>query len=167
MLAFNDVNRQSPLPMLAKLKNFLNAHLQTQSPEEKQRQLNLAAASMLLEVVFADEVLAPEEEHLLPQVMQQTLGLSATDSQSVIDEARSRQKEATSLYEFTTEINAAFSIEQKQQLVLAMWQLAYADGKLCQYEDQIIRRMADLLYLKHSELIQARNRAIEIQRAQD
>lgn len=41
-----------------------------------------------------------------------------------------------------------------------MWTLAYADGNLCRYEDQIIRRTAELLYLKHSELIQLRNAAI-------
>lgn len=148
--------------MIAKLKQFLNAHMHAETPEEKQRHLDLAAASMLLEVVYADEVLSPEEEQLLPKVMQETLGLSATDAQDLISEAKGRQREATSLYEFTNEINDAFSLEQKQNLVLAMWQLAYADGQLCQYEDQIIRRMSDLLYLKHSELIQLRNRAMEM-----
>ena len=148
--------------MIAKLKQFLQAHLHAETPEEKQRHLNLAAASMLLEVVYADEVLSPEEEQLLPKVMQETLGLNQADTRELLMEAKNRQKQATSLYEFTNEINDAFSLEQKQNLVLAMWQLAYADGQLCQYEDQIIRRMSDLLYLKHSELIQLRNRAMEM-----
>ncbi|MGI2261126.1 TerB family tellurite resistance protein [Shewanella sp. GXUN23E] len=146
--------------MIAKLKQFLTAHLHAQTPEEKQRHLDLAAASMLLEVVYADDVLSAEEDNLLPKVMQQTLGLTEQDASELIAEARGHQQQATSLYEFTNEINDAFTLEQKQKLVLAMWQLAYADGKLCQYEDQIIRRMSDLLYLKHSELIQLRNRAM-------
>ncbi|MCL1038935.1 TerB family tellurite resistance protein [Shewanella submarina] len=148
--------------MIAKLKQFLNAHMHAETPEEKQRNLDLAAASMLLEVVYADEVLSPEEEQLLPKVMQETLGLSQEDSRDLLMTAKTRQKEATSLYEFTNEVNDAFTLDQKQNLVLAMWQLAYADGQLCQYEDQIIRRMSDLLYLKHSELIQLRNRAMEM-----
>ncbi|MCF1426453.1 MAG: TerB family tellurite resistance protein [Shewanella sp.] len=148
--------------MIAKLKQYLTTHLHAQTPEEKQRNLDLAAASMLLEVAYADDALSAKEATLLPNVMQQTLGLSAEEVSDLIAEAKGRQQQATSLYEFTNEINDAFTLEQKQKLVLAMWQLAYADGKLCQYEDQIIRRMADLLYLKHSELIQLRNRAMSM-----
>ena len=80
---------------------------------------------------------------------------------TLIEEAKQSRKNATSLFEFTAEINAQFSIDDKQKLLLSMWQLAYSDGELSQYEDQIIRRTADLLHLKHSELIQMRNIAME------
>ena len=81
----------------------------------------------------------------------------------MIQDATVSQSNSTSLYEFTQAINDNFDIEQKQQLILAMWRLAYADGHLCQYEDQMIRRTSELLYLRHSELIQMRNLAIETQ----
>lgn len=146
--------------MIAKLRRFIQAHTQAVSPEDKAHQLKLAAASMLLEVVFADETLTPQEAELLPQLLTETLSMSKENAQALIDEAKSVQGNAISLFEFTSAINAEYSLEQKQQLLLAMWQLAYADGQLSQYEDQIIRRTADLLYLKHSELIQMRNLAI-------
>ncbi|MDI5874574.1 TerB family tellurite resistance protein [Shewanella xiamenensis] len=149
--------------MIAKLKRFLQSHTHAISPEEKAHQLKLAAASMLLEVVYADETLTAEERALLPKLLTETLSMSAQDANDLIEEAKKVQGNATSLFEFTNTINAEFSLEQKQQLLLAMWQLAYADGQLSQYEDQIIRRTADLLYLKHSELIQMRNQAIEAQ----
>jgi len=149
--------------MIAKLKRFLQSHTHAISPEVKAHQLKLAAASMLLEVVYADETLAAEERALLPKLLTETLSMSAQDANDLIEEAKKTQGNATSLFEFTNTINAEFSLEQKQQLLLAMWQLAYADGQLSQYEDQIIRRTADLLYLKHSELIQMRNQAIEAQ----
>ncbi|TVL30830.1 tellurite resistance TerB family protein [Shewanella xiamenensis] len=149
--------------MIAKLKRFLQSHTHAISPEEKAQQLKLAAASMLLEVVYADETLTAEERALLPKLLTETLSMSAQDANDLIEEAKKVQGNATSLFEFTNTINAEFSLEQKQQLLLAMWQLAYADGQLSQYEDQIIRRTADLLYLKHSELIQMRNQAIEAQ----
>jgi uncharacterized tellurite resistance protein B-like protein len=115
-------------------------------------------------VVYADEHLDGAEASLLPQLLEQNLSISAEDANELIDEARRNRNDATSLFQFTSVVNEHFSLEQKQQLVLSMWQLAYADGELCRYEDQIIRRCADLLYLKHSELIQLRNRAIERQR---
>lgn len=147
--------------MIAKLKRFLQSHSQAISPEEKAQQLKLAAASMLLEVVFADNTLTVQEKALLPTLLTQTLSMSVQDADDLLEEAKKVQGNATSLFEFTNIINAEFSVEQKQQLLLAMWQLAYADGHLSRYEDQIIRRTADLLYLKHSELIQMRNLAIE------
>lgn len=146
--------------MIAKLRRFIQSHTQAITPEDKAHQLKLAAASMLLEVVFADETLAPEETALLPKLLTETLSMSEQDAKALIDEAKRVQGNATSLFEFTNAINTEFSLEQKQQLLLAMWQLAYADGQLSHYEDQIIRRTADLLYLKHSELIQMRNQAI-------
>ncbi|PIW62960.1 TerB family tellurite resistance protein [Shewanella sp. CG12_big_fil_rev_8_21_14_0_65_47_15] len=146
--------------MIAKLRRFIQSHTQAITPEDKAHQLRLAAASMLLEVVFADDTLAPEETALLPKLLTETLSMSEQDAKALIDEAKHVQGNATSLFEFTNAINTEFSLEQKQQLLLAMWQLAYADGQLSHYEDQIIRRTADLLYLKHSELIQMRNQAI-------
>jgi uncharacterized tellurite resistance protein B-like protein len=150
--------------MIAKLRRFIQSHTQAITPEDKAHQLKLAAASMLLEVVFADETLAPEETALLPKLLTETLSMSEQDAKALIDEAKHVQGNATSLFEFTNAINTEFSLEQKQQLLLAMWQLAYADGQLSHYEDQIIRRTADLLYLKHSELIQMRNQAIAASR---
>ena len=146
--------------MIAKLRRFIQSHTQAITPEDKAHQLRLAAASMLLEVGFADDTLAPEETALLPKLLTETLSMSEQDAKALIDEAKHVQGNATSLFEFTNAINTEFSLEQKQQLLLAMWQLAYADGQLSHYEDQIIRRTADLLYLKHSELIQMRNQAI-------
>ncbi|MCG9748360.1 TerB family tellurite resistance protein [Shewanella sp. Isolate8] len=146
--------------MIAKLKQFLTAQTHAESPEEKAKHLQLAAACLLLEVVYADQTLDDQEAALLPELLTSALPLSIQEAQSLIAEAKQVQGNATSLFEFTKQINDQCSLEQKQQLILAMWTLAYADGSLCRYEDQIIRRTAELLYLKHSELIQLRNAAI-------
>ncbi|QDF65758.1 TerB family tellurite resistance protein [Shewanella sp. SNU WT4] len=145
--------------MISKLKQLLLSHLQPQTPEQQQQHLNIAAASMLCEVIFADEQVSDAEADLLPDLLSSLLNLDKDQAEQLTEEAKLSRHQATSLYEFTNELNDKFSLEQKRQLILAMWKLAYADGRLCQYEDQIIRRCADLLYLKHSELIQLRNQA--------
>ncbi|GIU40119.1 tellurium resistance terB-like protein subgroup 2 [Shewanella sairae] len=149
--------------MLAKLKQFFGNPQAQLSDEERAEHLNLAAASLLLEVVMADESMSEQEAKLLPDLLTTTLNLDIADVQELIGSAKKSQEKSTSLYEFTQAINDSFDVEQKQQLILAMWQLAYADGHLCQYEDQIIRRTAELFYLRHSELIQMRNIAMEQQ----
>ncbi|MCL1142772.1 tellurite resistance TerB family protein [Shewanella gaetbuli] len=149
--------------MIAKLKQFMHSRRQAQSPEDKAHQLNLAAATLLLEVVYADEDFCESEIQLLPGMLVNTINISLAEAEELIEEATKVRGNATSLFEFTAEINQQFSLEEKQQLLLSMWRLAYADGELSQYEDQIIRRCADLLYLKHSELIQMRNIAMNDQ----
>jgi uncharacterized tellurite resistance protein B-like protein len=34
-----------------------------------------------------------------------------------------------------------------------MWEVAYADGRVDRYEDHMIRKVADLLYLSHNDFI--------------
>lgn len=145
--------------MLAKLKKLFSFE-PTLTPEQQTHQLNLAAATLLIEVVNADDDISIEESELLPQLLQTSLNIDHNQALELIDEAKQTQRQSTSLFQFTEQVNANFNLQQKQQLLLAMWKLAYADGHLCQYEDQIIRRTADLLYLKHSELIQMRNQAL-------
>ncbi|WP_144211527.1 tellurite resistance TerB family protein [Shewanella donghaensis] len=147
--------------MIAKLKQFLQSHTQAITPEDKAHQFNLAAASLLLEVMYADETLDEQEVAMLPTMLTTNLGLSLEAANDLIREAKLVQGNSISLFEFTAEINNQCTIEQKQKLLLCMWKLAYSDGKLCRNEDQIIRRTADLLYLKHSEVIQMRNIAME------
>jgi uncharacterized tellurite resistance protein B-like protein len=37
-----------------------------------------------------------------------------------------------------------------------MWELAFADGDLSKYEEYVIRKVADLIYVSHSEFIRAK-----------
>ncbi|MDB2386148.1 TerB family tellurite resistance protein [Shewanella sp.] len=147
--------------MLNKLKQFFEPAKRPLSAEEKTQQLNLAAASLLLEVVMADDIMTDDEAKMLPTLLTTTLGLSVDDIDSLVSKACDSQRRSTSLFDFTQTINDNFNVEQKQHLILAMWRIAYADGHLCQYEEQIIRRTSELLYLRHSELIQMRNLVME------
>ncbi|WP_338590570.1 TerB family tellurite resistance protein [Shewanella khirikhana] len=140
--------------MIAALKKLLKQQLGEPGKSLSRQE---AAAALLIEVVLADESLSGHEQTLLPGIIANLTGASATEVSELIQSAMARHEEAVSLFEYTDLINREFSLQDKQALILAMWQLAFADGELCQYEEQIIRKTADLLYLKHSELIQLRN----------
>ncbi|MGL5147497.1 MAG: TerB family tellurite resistance protein [Plesiomonas shigelloides] len=144
--------------MLAALKKLLKQRLGNNEMALSRQE---AAAALLVEVVLADEHFAGHEKELLPGMIATLTGCSETEAGELIDASIDRHAEASSLFEYTDRINAEFSLEDKQALILAMWQLAFADGKLCGYEEQLIRKTADLLYLKHSELIALRNRVLD------
>jgi len=63
---------------------------------------------------------------------------------------------STSLYPLTRYINDNYNNIEKYQLVLALWDVALEDGRIDKYEDHLIRKIADLIYLPHSEFIRAK-----------
>ena len=55
-------------------------------------------------------------------------------------------------------LNKNFSPQRKAQFIEYLWRVAMADGKIDMYEDQLVRKLADLLYVAHNDFILARHR---------
>ena len=70
--------------------------------------------------------------------------------------AQTQAKEATSLYEFTRLINDDYDYKQKVELIENMWRIAFSDNNLDKYEDHLIRKISDLIYVSHSDFIKAK-----------
>jgi uncharacterized tellurite resistance protein B-like protein len=68
-------------------------------------------------------------------------------------------EDATDLFQFTQLINDQYSHEQKEGLIYAMWRVALADGKVQAIEDHIIRRVAGLIHVSHSDFIRLKLKA--------
>ncbi len=76
----------------------------------------------------------------------------------VIKLAEEEAAQAVSLYEFTSLMNETYDYEDKVLLVENLWRLALADDHLDKYEEQMIRKTADLLYVSHSDFIKTKLR---------
>ena len=85
--------------------------------------------------------------------------VTQAEAEEILEDALSHADDATSLYEFTGQINEYLDQEGKQALLESIWRVAFADGRIDKYEEHLIRRMADLLHLNHREFMQARHRA--------
>jgi len=81
------------------------------------------------------------------------------EAEEILQDALNHADDATSLYEFTGQINEHLDQTAKQTLLESIWRVAFADGRIDKYEEHLIRRMADLLHLNHREYMQARHRA--------
>jgi len=62
------------------------------------------------------------------------------------------------LRKFTRLLHEQLSEQEKSQIVEMLWQVAYADATLDKYEDNLVRKIAGLLYLPDSEVIRLRNK---------
>ena len=130
-----------------------------ETPEQRQHRMQLAAAALLIETARADFNQGAEEEAALATLLSKSLRLDASEVQKLINQATAQVDESTSLYEFTRVINDHYTPQQKQQLIYAMWTVAYADGDIDKYEEHLIRQVAELTYVAHEDYIRAKLRA--------
>ncbi|HIF9417699.1 TPA: TerB family tellurite resistance protein [Photobacterium damselae] len=117
--------------------------------------MSLAMASLLCEVANADHAKDPREEQAKVQLLTKLLEVDEQQAQHLLNEGELRSENAVSLYEFTNKLRA-LEQEARYELVEAMWQVAYADGVIDPMEEAVIRQVAELIYLDHSEFIRAK-----------
>ena len=120
----------------------------------------LASAALLIEVARADFEITPEELARLIDLLATTFDMSPEDVKLVTQQANDQVENAVSLHDFTRVINEHCSPEERNELVGLMWDVAAADGDLSKYEDHLIRRVADLLYVPHQEFIRLKHQAL-------
>lgn len=148
--------------MLAKLKSLLRDSIgqpEAQTEEQLQEQLQLASTILLLEVARTDHEIEEVEVERIKMLVKDKFNLSTEATQALMDEADDTINDIIDFHQFTSLLNQHFDLDQKCRLVQYMWEIALADGNLDAYEDQFIRKVADLMYLRHSELLSARERA--------
>ena len=147
--------------MLEKITQFFSQQLASPEQNNNQDKLQLAAAALLIELSKADYQQLPEEQHAIESALKNCFDLDPQQLTAIIDLAEEENAGATSLFQFTSLIKDNYSPEQRFELVKMLWQVAQADGEISKYEDHLIRKIADLIYLPHSEFIRAKLQVLE------
>ena len=141
--------------MLDKIKQLFSKNTDTNEQDQLATE-HLATAALLIEVMVIDGNLDDQELQSISQTLCEILDLTEAQVDELILLSREEVAEATSLYQFTREINNHFDLEGKMKLLTSMWRVAYADGHLDKHEEGIIRRVADLLHIRHNEYIRCK-----------
>ncbi len=147
--------------MLDKIKQFFITELAIDDTSNQHDQLQLASAALLIELSRADYKREPAEQAAIEAALQKSFDLSEQQLTQLVELAEAENQEATSLYQFTSLIKDNYSMEQRFDLVKMLWQVAIADGEISKYEDHLIRKIAELIYLPHSEFIKAKLQSLE------
>lgn len=119
------------------------------------------SATLLVEIARADHDIDPAEREAIVEALQQAGNLDPDELRSVVDEAFQEADSAVSLHEHVGLINEKFDKNGKLALVEQMWRVALADGDIDGYEEYTIRKLCDLLYIKHRDFMQAKLKVIE------
>lgn len=126
---------------------------------EDEYRVRIATAALLLEVTRVDEGTSEEERAAVLSAIRTKFGLSEEETEKLIASGANEARSATDYFEFTRDINRTLTQEQKLSLIEHLWKVAYADKSLSKYEDHLIRKVADLLYIPHSQVVAAKNTA--------
>ncbi len=120
-------------------------------------QKQLAVAALLIEVATADHVMDNVELEALIKLLERKFSLPHEQLMELADLAKAEAADATSIYQFTQLINNECTPPEKFELIKGMWEIAYADDQLDKYEEYVIRKVADLIHVSHSDFIRAKS----------
>ena len=127
-------------------------------PAAREHALRVATALLLIEVAKADYADDLAEDETMLASLKQFFALDDAAAALLLEEARSASDQAIELQQFTRRLHEQLSVVEKQRVVEMLWQVALADKRLDKHEDHLVRRIAELLYVPHSDLIRIRNR---------
>ena len=119
----------------------------------------LALAALLVHAMAIDGVVSPTERKKLEDLLARKFALSGRDLQTLIADAITAEHEAVDLYRFTSVLKRQMDEEARIRVVESLWEIAFADGKNHEFEENLVWRVAELLAVNPRDRI-AKKRAV-------
>ena len=144
--------------MIDRLKSFLLGN-----PESAPREfgdLQVAVVALLIRAATSDARFGEDERETIRRIAADSFGLTPEAVLSLVKEAEGEEAETLDLHRWTQAIKQAYSEEERVGVIEKMWEVVYADGVLDDYEANLLRRIAGLIYVPDRESGQARQRVI-------
>ena len=142
--------------MLSKFRTLIDSLFiegSNTSPEDSKHARQLAMAALMVEVAESDYVDSQEEHDAILKVVKQSFDLDADEAKELVDMARQEHAESTDYFQFTRLINQNYSASERIELIESLWKVAFADKILDKHEEHVIRRIADLIHVSHSDFM--------------
>jgi uncharacterized tellurite resistance protein B-like protein len=147
--------------MLEKLREFI---ADVVSPGAQAQQFDdtgyrLAATALMIHVISLDGEPSAVEKDKLHSLIETRFGLDPGTADRLIAAATLVEGEAVDLYHFTSVIMRAVDEPGRIRIVEMMWELVFADGKVSEFEENVVWRAADLLGVSSRDRIELKRRS--------
>ena len=144
--------------MINLLKNILNNQ---NSSEEDDNYKNLELlCGLMIEAAYTDGQVDKAELQKIKTCLISVFGENSKDVDLVLDKAEKNKNNTKSLHHYTSYINKNFDDKKKLLLIEALWEIVLSDGEIHDYESNLVRRLAGLLYISDVNSGNARKRAL-------
>ena len=145
--------------MIKLLKNILNNN---NSIKEKESSKNLELlCGLMIEAAYTDGQIDEGELNRIKLSLVNIFCEEPKDVELVLEEALKNKNNSRSLHHYTSFINKNFDEDKKLLLIEALWEIVLSDGEVHDFESNLIRRLAGLLYISDVNSGIARKRALD------
>jgi uncharacterized tellurite resistance protein B-like protein len=131
-----------------------NRHPDTFSPDDTR----VASAALLMHAATVDGNFGDAERANLRTLVKTRFELNDEAADQLIAQATEAEHEAVDFYRFTSLLMRKLDEDGRLRFVEMMWQMVYADGRVTEFEDNLIWRVADLLGISSRQRIALRER---------
>lgn len=141
--------------MLERLQKLLRA-FSTEAPARPkfvfdETDHRVAAAGLLVHAMMADGVRSPAEQARLESILRERFSLDEDETTDLILAADERDREAVDFHGFASIVKRAYNDQGRRRILEMMWEIAFADGALHEFEDNLVWRVADVVGVPEAE----------------
>ena len=144
--------------MINLLKNILN-YKKSNDDEEDSKNLELLCG-LMIEAAYTDGTIGESEIKKIKFSLINVFDENEEEVDFVLDEAIKNKNNSKSLHYYTSFINKNFDIDKKLLLIEALWEIVLSDGEIHDFESNLIRRLAGLLYISDVNSGNAKKKAL-------
>ena len=145
--------------MLSLLKNILNSQ-NSQEDNNNNKDLELLCG-LMIEAAYTDGNIDLSE---LSKIKLSLINIFSEDPKEVslvLEKAQQNKNNSKSLHYYTSFINKNFDDKKKILLIEVLWEIVLSDGEVHDFESNLIRRLAGLLYISDVDSGNAKKRALD------
>lgn len=149
--------------MIKRIKALLSGGDGWQAAAAAPRQsddLQVAAAALMVEAALMDDRFEASERDKIAELLKARFELGDADAEALLATASEQVGQSSQLFGFTRVVADRFSHDERVELMEMLWQVAYADGRLDDYEANLMRRLAGLIHVSDRDSGEARKRAL-------
>jgi uncharacterized tellurite resistance protein B-like protein len=142
--------------MLSKLVNWFEEKTRQDEQAGQGNSHEVATAVLLYELMRADGDFSTPEQNAYERILRKRFTLDDMRLNELLDLTKNKAEQAIDFSQFTRVINDTCTPEQRRSIIDGLWEVAYADDVIDPQEEHMIRRVADLLYVPHSQFIKSK-----------
>ncbi len=146
--------------MIDRIAAFLRGRAAAPDTPPSRDEKQLAAAALLVEAALMDEGFDDRERRTIERLVVARFGLDEDECGRLIAAAEAAVAESNQLHRFTRAVKDHFAPDERVELIEMLWEVAYADGVLHDYEANLLRRVGGLIYVSDRDSGEARKRVL-------
>ena len=129
------------------------------STEDREAAIRMATAVLMIDVARADHVFEESEFDSVLNLVESHFELTPEETAELVNDAGSKAEDLVSLHEFTQLLHKHLNEDEKARIIALLWKVAHADGRLDKYEDSLVLKISDLLYVSRGRVMRLKHDA--------